>query len=151
MFCAVPSVNQETLVVSWLAQPYASLWFQENKNQHICLPICFVTMNCWFPLLEKFASSEGKEGVRQTMTPRRVQPSKNQGTLTSQDVPSRKPLSSGKLWNIFFFLVTALATSDNCVLNMCVSVYTSFPLESVMLQGGRGLVLGGLRLTPRGL
>lgn len=47
--------------------------------------------------------------------------------------------------------VTALATTDDCVLNMCVSVYTSFPLESVMLAGGRGLVLGGLWLTPQGL
>lgn len=47
--------------------------------------------------------------------------------------------------------ITALATTDDCVLNMCVSVYTSFPLESVMLAGGRGLVLGGLQLTPQGL
>lgn len=47
--------------------------------------------------------------------------------------------------------VTVLATTDDCVLNMCASVYTSFPLESVILAGGRGLVLGGLRLTPPGL
>ncbi len=57
-------------------------------------------------------------------------------------------MSSGKTVKHF---VTALATTDDCVLNMCVSVYTSFPLESVMLAGGRGLVLGGLRLTPQGL
>lgn len=47
--------------------------------------------------------------------------------------------------------VAALAKTDDCVLNMCVSVYTSFPLESVMIAGGRGVVLGGLRLTLQGL
>lgn len=47
--------------------------------------------------------------------------------------------------------VTALATRDDCVLSICVSVYPSFPLESVMLTGGRGLVLGGLQLTPQSL
>lgn len=57
-------------------------------------------------------------------------------------------MSSGKTVKHF---VAALATTDDCVLNMCVSVYTSFPLESVMLAGGRGLVLGGLQLTPQGL
>lgn len=34
---------------------------------------------------------------------------------------------------------------------MCANVYTSFPLESVILAGGRELVLGGLWLTPQGL
>lgn len=47
--------------------------------------------------------------------------------------------------------VATLAKTDDCVLNMCVSVYTSYPLESVMIAGGRGVVLGGLRLTLQGL
>lgn len=57
-------------------------------------------------------------------------------------------MSPGKTVKHF---VTPLATTDNCVLNMCVSVYTSFPLESVTLTGGWGTVLGGLQLTLQGL
>lgn len=48
-------------------------------------------------------------------------------------------------------LCHCFGNTDDCVLNMCMSVYISFPLESVTLAGGRGLVLGGLRLTPQGL
>lgn len=47
--------------------------------------------------------------------------------------------------------VTSLATTDHCVVSICASVYASFLLESVMLAGGRRLVLGGLRLSPWGL
>lgn len=51
-----------------------------------------------------------------------------------------------RTWETLSF--AALATTDDCVLNMCASVYTSFPLESVTLAGGRGPVLGGLWLNP---
>lgn len=82
--------------------------------------------------------------------------SKNQGTLAlarlffqkTQKLEGSRSMSSGRTVQHF---VTALATTDDCVLNMCVSVYTSFLLESVMLAGGRRLVQGGLWLTPQGL
>lgn len=112
-----------------------------------------LTVNCWYPPLKEIGLSEENERIRQKMTSatdRNLH--KSQGTLTiwvsfqkTQKPTGSWAVNSGKTVKYF---VTALATTDDCVLNMCVSVYTSFPLESVTLAGGRGVGSGWVAVNP---
>lgn len=123
-------------------------------------PVCVLPIDA--SRFDEFLPKKKKKEIRQKMAARPEHNlSRSQGNLTYKDFPSKKHRAGTQSWAMSRAekLPTTLSQlqqqqqqQHTAVFDMCASVYTSFPLESVTHAGGsRGSLVGGLWLTPGAL
>lgn len=134
-------------------------------SRNAAFHLCFVSPPSAFcpsmpAALMNFYQKKKKKEIRQKMAARPEHNlSRSQGNLTYKDFPSKKHRAGTQSWAMSRAekLPTTLSQlqqqqQHTAVFDMCASVYTSFPLESVTHAGGsRGSLVGGLWLTPGAL
>lgn len=154
----LPPVTREASVVCLLKHTYSSLWFCWfypdclSFCQFVC-PFCFFNFSAWQGIadthhLKKLCSMKRKKELdrkwqlNQIITWGRARELLPRKIFLPENTETKRAM----------YTLSLLWQQRMTVCSTCVRVFIHhFPLESVMLAGGRGLVLGGLRLTPQGL